>query len=55
MKFKGKGCKMAIKTIEVNGDTIHSSEMTDHIGHRTSVSDNDSMILAGADSFWKAF
>ncbi len=31
--FKGKGCKISINKIEVNGDTIHSSEMANHLGH----------------------
>ncbi len=63
--FKGKGCKIGIKKIEDNGDTIHSSEIEDHLGHRTSVSDKDSIISAAIASsiplsaaiasFWKAF
>jgi hypothetical protein len=43
--FKGKGCKIGTNTIEVNGDIIHGSEMDDHLGHRTSINDKDSMIL----------
>ncbi len=49
--FKGKGCKIGINEIEVNGDTIHSSEMANHLGHTTSVSDKDSMISATIASF----
>ncbi len=53
--FKGKGCKISINKIEVNGDTIHSSEMANHLGHTTSVSDKDSTISGAIASFWKAF
>ncbi len=42
--FKGKGCKIGINKVEVNGDTIHCSEMANHLCHTTSVSDKDSMI-----------
>ncbi len=42
--FKGKGCKIGINKVVVNGDTIHSSEMANYLGHTTSVSDKDSMI-----------
>ncbi len=53
--FKGKGCKISINKIEVNGDTIYSSEMANHLGHTTSVSDEDSIISGAIGSFWKAF
>ncbi len=53
--FKGNACKIGINKIEVSGDTIHSSTMADHLGHRTVVSDKDSMISAAIASFWKAF
>ncbi len=52
--FKGKGCKIGINKIEVNGGTIHSSAMATHLGHRTSVGDNDSMPeFGGIYSFIK--
>ncbi len=53
--FKGKGCNIWISIIEVNCDTKHSHAMADHLGHRTSVSDNDSMISAVIASFSKVF
>ncbi len=53
--FKGKGCKIGINKIEVNGDSINSSEMANHLGHTTSVSDKDSMLSGAIASFWKAF
>ena len=53
--FKGKGCKIGTNTIEVNGDTINGSELVDHLGHRISISDKESMISAAIASFWKAF
>ncbi len=40
---------------KVNGDTIHSSEMANHLGHTTSVSDKDSMIRGAITSSSKAF
>ncbi len=48
--FKGR---IDIKAIEVNDDIIHSSEMADHPGHTTSVSDTDSLISAAIASFWR--
>ncbi len=35
--------------------TLHSMGMADHRGHKTCVSDKDSMISAAITSFWKAF
>ena len=53
--YKGKGCNIGTKSINVNGDIVHSSESADHLGHRISVKDKDSMISAGIASFWKAY
>ncbi len=47
--------KIGIKIIEVNGDTINSCEMADHLVHRISVSDKDSMKSGAITSFWKTF
>ncbi len=49
--FKGKECKIDINKIEVNGETIHSSEMANHLGHTTSVSDKNSIISGAIASF----
>ncbi len=53
--FKGKQCKISIQKIKINGDTIHSSEIEDHLGHTTIVSNKDSKISAAIACFWKTF
>ncbi len=39
----------------VNGDTIEKSECADHLGHRISTNDNESMCKSAIASFWKYF
>ncbi len=55
--FKGRECVEANATIcmYVNGDKIEKSECADHLGHRISTNDNDSMCKSAITSFWKYF
>ncbi len=55
--FKGRECEEANASICmcVNGDTIEKSECANHIGHRISTNDNESMCKSAIASFWKYF
>ncbi len=51
--FKGRECVEANSSICmcVNGDKIEKSECADHLGHRISTNDNESMCKAAIASF----
>ncbi len=55
--FKGRECEEANASICmcVNGDKIEKSECADHLGHRISTNDNESMCKSAIASFWMYF
>ncbi len=55
--FKGRECEEANSSICmcVNGDKIEKSECADHLGHRISTNDNQSLCKSAFASFWKYF
>ncbi len=55
--FKGREYVEANTSIcmYVNGDKIEKSECADHLGHRISTNDNESMCKFAIVSFWKYF
>ncbi len=55
--FKGRKCVEANASICmcVTGDKIEISEFADHLGHRISINDNESMCNSAIASFWIYF
>jgi len=53
--FKGRECSEPEVCVYVNGDKIEKSVCADHLGHRVSTNDKESMCKAATASFWKYF
>ncbi len=55
--FKGRECEEANDSICicVNGDKIEKCKCADHLGHRISINDNESMCKSAIASFRKYF
>ncbi len=54
--YKGRGCKISVDNVRVNGDVISCSNEADHLGHRISVNNNNkAMITAAIAQFWKSY
>ena len=53
--FVGRECNDPDVSVIVNGAKIEKSESTDHLGHKISTRDRDSICTNGVAAFWKGF
>ncbi len=55
MVVKGQNCDFLNIDINVNGDVVANVTSADHLGHRISSVNNNSMIQAAEAQFWGSF
>ncbi len=56
MFFKGRKCvKPMSVSVHANGNTVKYETEADHLGHRVSGQDSESLVKSAIHSFWRGF
>ncbi len=56
MFFKERECVKPVSvSVSVNGNTVECEIEADHLGHRVSSQDSDSLLKSTINSFWRGF
>ena len=55
MFFGDRRCKCDNRTVMVNGAELHRVNATVHLGHHMSTNDNDSLVSAAIEQYWRGF